>query len=125
MPAAPRPSFLCTILSLLVLASVSHAADWNRFRGPNGSGVSPDKQAAPVKWSDSKNLKWKVTLPGPGHSSPIVVGDRVLVTCWSGYGVEGNRGEQKDLKRHLICIDRKTGKEKWATAVDAVLPYFA
>ena len=69
------------------------ASDWPRFRGPNGSGVSPDEAPAPTTWSDTENLKWKVALPGPGSSSPIVVGQRVYVTCWDGYGVDGQRPE--------------------------------
>lgn len=99
------------------------AADWLRFRGPNGTGVSADDAAPPVEWSESKNLKWKIKLPGPGSSSPIVVGDKVLITCWSGYAADTERsGTQLDLKRHLICIDRHTGKTVWDRSVEAVLP---
>jgi outer membrane protein assembly factor BamB len=106
-----------------VFVSTTHAGDWSRFRGPNGSGVSSDKAATPVKWSDSENLKWKIELPGPGLSSPIVVGDRVFVTAWSGYGVDrSDPGDQENLKRHLVCVDRKTGKELWSKTVDSYLP---
>ncbi|MCA9122656.1 MAG: PQQ-binding-like beta-propeller repeat protein [Planctomycetaceae bacterium] len=99
------------------------AADWTRFRGPNGSGVSQDTATVPTTFSNSENLKWKVRLPGPGSSSPIIVGDRVFVTCWTGYGVDrGNPGDQKDLRRHLICIDRNNGKTIWSKAVEPVLP---
>jgi outer membrane protein assembly factor BamB len=101
----------------------AHASDWARFRGPDGLGFSGDDQKAPVRWSESENLKWKVELPGPGSSSPIVVGDRVFVTCWTGYGLDrGDPGDQANLKRHLICIDRQTGNTIWSKAVDAVLP---
>jgi outer membrane protein assembly factor BamB len=92
-----------------------------RFRGPNGSGVTAD--TAPVKWSPSENLNWKVTLPGPGVSSPIVVGDRVFVTCYSGYGVDRrDPGSMEELQRHLLCIDLQTGTTIWDKAVEAVLP---
>jgi outer membrane protein assembly factor BamB len=68
-------------------------------------------------------LKWKADLPGPGSSSPIVVGDRVFVTCWSGYGTDrADPGDQANLKRHLVCLDRQTGKTIWSQAVDPVLP---
>ncbi|HEY6564914.1 MAG TPA: PQQ-binding-like beta-propeller repeat protein, partial [Pirellulaceae bacterium] len=101
----------------------SFASDWNRFRGPNGSGVSPDSEATPTTWDASNNIRWRVALPGPGSSSPIIVGDRVLVTCWSGYGTDReNPGDQKDLVRHLICFDRSTGKILWDETVEAVLP---
>ncbi len=96
----------------------SFGEDWSRFRGPNGTGVTPD--AAPITWSDSSGIKWKVELPGAGVSSPIVVGDRVFVTCYSGYGAEG--GSMTELKRHLVCIDSESGKTNWTKTVDAVLP---
>ncbi|MCA9014959.1 MAG: PQQ-binding-like beta-propeller repeat protein [Planctomycetaceae bacterium] len=109
--------------ALLMFISSSVQADWMRFRGPNGSGVSDEKQATPAEWSSQKNLKWKVALPGPGSSSPIIVGDKVFITCWSGYGMSRNDpGDQKDLKRHLICLDRKTGKILWDKTVGPVLP---
>ncbi|QDV20399.1 Polyvinylalcohol dehydrogenase precursor [Gimesia panareensis] len=112
------------VFALLMLISSSVQADWMRFRGPNGSGVSDETLATPAEWSSQKNLKWKVALPGPGSSSPIIVGDKVFVTCWSGYGTSRNAppGDQKDLRRHLICLDRKTGKILWDRSVKPVLP---
>lgn len=100
------------------------AADWPRFRGPNGSGIAPDDKPVPVEWSATKNLKWQAALPGPGSSSPIVIGDRVFVTCWSGYADTGERsgGEITALKRHLICVDRTTGKILWDRTVPAKQP---
>lgn len=125
MTRLPRTTAACLFalfISLSLAATVS-AEDWLRFRGPNGSGVSADTAPVPAKWSATENLKWKVALPGPGHSCPIIVGDRVFVTCWSGYGVDrGNPGQQEDLKRHLICLDRKDGKTIWDKSVSAVLP---
>jgi hypothetical protein len=50
-------------------------------------------------------------MPGPGTSSPVFVGDRIFVTCYTGYNVPGKpRGEQADPRRHLLALDRKTGK---------------
>ncbi len=114
------------ILSVLLpgfVSTFSCAADWNRFRGPNGSGISPDNKPVPTEWSDDKNLKWKTPLPGPGASSPIVSGDRVFVTCWSGYATDRERGgDQSELRRHLVCVDRTTGKVLWDQAIAAKLP---
>jgi len=100
------------------------ASDWARFRGPNGNGVSQDTKTMPVTWSATEHLAWKVPLPGPGSSSPIIVGDKVFVTCWSGYGESrsGSPGKQENLKRHLVCLDRKTGKTIWDSTVDPYLP---
>ncbi len=102
-----------------LVAEPVFAADWDRFRGPNGSGVSPDDKATAVSWTPD-DLKWKTDLPGEGVSCPIVVGDRVFVTTYSGYGFEP--GEQEDLTRHLVCLDRKTGKILWDKTVAPVLP---
>lgn len=114
---------LTSTLFALIAASPLVADDWTRFRGPNGSGISGETATTPVEWSESKNLKWKVDLPGPGGSSPIVVGDKVFVTCWTGYGLDQrDPGNQEDLARHLLCIDRATGKTLWDKSVKAKLP---
>ena len=113
--------------SLLFLGSLLFTGvclgDWPRFRGPNGSGIAIDSTQMPIAWSPEKNILWKLKLPGPGASSPIIVGDQVFVTCYSGYGTSrDNVGKIEDLKRHLICVDRKTGKQKWMRTVAAALP---
>ncbi len=112
-----RPVF--AILSLL-LAAEAFAADWPRFRGADGSGIARDA-TPPSTWNDTENVKWKTALPGPGSSSPIVWHDRVFVTCYSGYG-DGGNGAMTALKRHLVCLDRATGKVLWNKAVAAELP---
>ena len=110
-----RQSAVLLAFTLLGITTSVTAADWSRFRGPNGSGVSQDTAAVPTTWSETKNLKWKVALPGPGSSSPIIVGDRIFVTCWSGYGTSREApGEQAALRRHLVCVDRETGKTIWS-----------
>ncbi|MBI1345527.1 PQQ-binding-like beta-propeller repeat protein [bacterium] len=109
------------LVALLASVSLAAAADWPRFRGPNGSGVSADDAATPVTWSPTDNLKWKVALPGEGVSCPIVVGDRVFVTTYSGYGyVRG--GSMQDLERHLVCLNRTSGSILWEKTIPAVLP---
>src|SRR5687768_5166165 len=80
-----------------VAVSVSTAADWPRFRGPGGLGVS-DSANLPVEWDAQKNVRWKTDLPGFGASSPIVVGDRIFVTCYSGYGASGGPVAKKGKK---------------------------
>jgi outer membrane protein assembly factor BamB len=107
-------------LGLVALAS-AQAADWTRFRGPNGSGVSDDAKP-PATWSETKNLKWKTKLPGPGTSSPLILGERVFLTSYSGYGAGGSGGRPEDLKRHMICLDRGSGKTLWSKEVAADLP---
>ncbi len=114
---------LLAVIFLGSLVTNLSATDWSRFRGPNGSGVAGGESALPVEWSETQNLQWKVDLPGPGSSGPIVVGDRVFVTCWSGYGLSReNPGDQQNLKRHLLCLDRKSGETLWERTIEAVLP---
>jgi outer membrane protein assembly factor BamB len=106
------------LLAALAVAAAAPAADWPQFRGPNGSGVS-DEKGLPLEWSATKNVLWKAKLPGPGSSSPIVFGDQVYVTCSSGYGVDRkNPGKLADLKRHLVCVARDSGKVLWTKDVD-------
>ena len=94
-------------MAALVLASSSSGPevhDWPQFRGPNRDGVSPSAKP-PLKWSDSENVRWKISLPGPGSSSPIVVGGRVYVSCYSGYGAHlDNNGDRAALKHHILCF---------------------
>jgi hypothetical protein len=93
-----------------------------QFRGPDGLGICNDKNV-PVKWSETENLKWKISLPGPGSSSPIVYKERIFVTCYSDYGLEDSSpGNPEELKRHLLCINRDDGTIIWDRAIKALLP---
>lgn len=106
-------------LLLSALPLLSHADDWPRFLGPTGSAVVA-KADVPLTWSDTENLVWKAPLPGPGSSSPIVVGDKVFVTCWSGYGDREGATDMTRLQRHLVCLHLADGKTLWNTAVASV-----
>ena len=90
---------------------------WNRFRGPNGTGVSSDPDI-PTTWSETENLSWKTKLPGAGSSSPILTDKFVFVSSYSGYGEPGARqGDEASLQRHFSCIDRKTGDVLWSKTI--------
>jgi outer membrane protein assembly factor BamB len=114
------------LLWILALSFTLHAnragADWLQFRGPGGLGISTEKNL-PTTWSATKNVKWKTELPGAGSSSPIVVGDKIFVTCYSGYGQDNNKtqNEMSALKRHLVCLTRD-GKILWTRDVPTALP---
>jgi len=60
-------------------SSPSQGQEWTRFRGPDGQGIS-DAKTIPIKWTD-KDYNWKVELPGAGHSSPVIWGDKIFATC--------------------------------------------
>jgi len=98
------------LLVQAILAAVSAVgADWTQFRGPAGSGTSSET-GLPTSWSSRQNIVWRTKLPGPGTSSPIVVGKRVYLTCYSGYGLEPGNGEMDKLIRHLVCVEREKGR---------------
>lgn len=78
--------------------------DWPGFRGPAGNGISPSGKP-PREWGNGKNLAWKADLPGAGSSSPIVVGELVIVLCYNG--------TPESLTRQLIAFDKRTGKRAW------------
>jgi outer membrane protein assembly factor BamB len=113
---------ICLLGSTLALISASSLAvgDWTQFRGKGGLGVSTE--TAPLKWSSTENIVWKAELPGPGASSPVALGNRVFITCYSGYGLEPAKGDEKELVRHLLCLDRKTGDTLWHKKFDPKLP---
>lgn len=114
--------WLVGAVALAGLTGTAMAEDWAGFRGPAGAGISRDA-AIPLEWGESKNLRWKAALPGPGASSPIVVGSRVFVTAYSGYGADRqNPGTPQQLQRHLVCLSRTDGKVLWSRGVAAALP---
>jgi len=115
-----RDIFSAWMIPVITATAVS-AADWTQFRGPGGLGISTDK-GVPARWSATKNIAWKAMLPGPGASSPITLGDRIFVTCYSGYGLEPAQGRQQDLVRHLICLSHTEGNVLWHQKFQPVLP---
>jgi outer membrane protein assembly factor BamB len=107
------------------LLSIAHglvAADWRQFRGEGGRGTSAET-GLPVKWSAEENIVWKTALPGFGASSPITVGKNIFLTCYSGYG-QGKQalGEKRDLRLHVLCLDRDRGALKWNKSIPARQP---
>jgi outer membrane protein assembly factor BamB len=103
----------CLGLLALALAAPASAGDWPGWRGPHGDGHADDKDV-PVKWSATDNVAWKTPIPGKGHSSPVVSGDRVfLTTCLE----EDARRPDDPARRLLLCLDRRDGKVLWQKVV--------
>lgn len=97
---------LTLITALSLLAAVASAENWPGWRGPRGDGTSTDKNV-PQQWSATEHVAWKAEVPGLGHASPIVWGDRVFtVSCLP-----------ETEERVLLCYDRRTGKKLWQTTV--------
>lgn len=113
-----RPSRVVgSIVVGLLFANCVQASDWLQFRGPKMSGVAdPDDYV--TTWSSTDNVIWRTELPGPGSSSPIVIGDKVFVTSFRG--VTKNSGDVSGLERILVCVNRSDGKILWQDAVKGV-----
>ena len=90
---------LTTCLGLLVTGAVT-AGNWPAWRGPEGTGVSTEKNL-PLHWSTNENVRWRTPLPERGNSTPIVWGRRVFVT------------QAVEQRRTLMCFDRTNGKLLW------------
>lgn len=85
------------------VADVSFADDdWKQFRGAGGTSVAD--ASLPKEFDDDTNVAWKTEMPGKGASGPIVVGDRVFVTCSGGIG---------ESSLYTVCVDAKSGKKLW------------
>lgn len=109
------------VWTVTLTAFHTSAADWPRFRGPNANGSVSGE--APVRWSATENIRWKIELPGAGSSSPIVSGGKIFLTCYSGYGLDSTTpGDPAALRRHAICIDLETGKTLWSHVAEAQGP---
>jgi len=87
--------------SCLVAVLPGEAQEWTRFRGPNGSGISEAK-TIPTKWSDA-DFNWKIPLPGAGHSSPVLWGDKVFVTS----------ADEQRMKFYVLCLNAPDGRTLW------------
>jgi outer membrane protein assembly factor BamB len=91
----------CLVLAALFVAATTVAlADWPQFRGPLGTGHIPGGQALPAEWSETKNVDWKVALPGRAWSSPVVWVDKIWLTT----------ADEKGNKLTGLCVDANNGK---------------
>ena len=90
---------VCAAALLIARAGAAGPPDWARFRGPNGSGISTATNV-PTEFGPKKNLIWRLDLP-PGHSSPILVGNRVYLTAFRGDALV------------TFAIDRESGRILW------------
>ncbi len=115
-------SVVCLFGGMLAGHGQSAGPDWSQFRGPGARGSSEAK-GVPLNWSDEKNIVWKSTLPGPGASSPITLGTRIFLTCFTGFATSSREpGDMTNLKRHLLCLSLADGKIIWDTDVPAEQP---
>ena len=125
---------------LLSLTTIGFAANWPQWRGPDGSGISNEKNL-PAEWTRTKNIKWKTPIAGRGHSSPIVWGNRIfLTTAIEGEVVPGAKavkhmadgkeflhpdsvGADRKHTFKVIALDRNSGKVLWESVAWEGTPY--
>lgn len=91
------PASICALLCVATLS----AQEWTRFRGPNGAGQS-EATTIPISWQAGDHL-WKAELPGIGHSSPVLWGDKLWVTS----------ADPKSGLRYVMCVSARDGKLLW------------
>lgn len=118
-------------LGFLMAAGAASAEPWPQWRGPQGNGISAEKNL-PVSWSATENIAWKADLPGRSASSPIVWGDRVFVTAQIGQGPSEEMaagapdsnaqvaasGAKYDIHFEVFCFSAKDGKLLWKNRVE-------
>lgn len=81
--------------------------DWPWWRGPSRNGVAASGQKPALKWSETENVLWKAPVPGRGHGSPTIVGDRVFLAT----------ADVANQAQAVLCFERRTGKQLWQTVV--------
>ena len=138
-------TFFSTAIVFAALASgfVSEDENWAYWRGAESRGMAVGD--APLHWSDTENVLWKVAVPGKGNSSPIVWDDRIFVTTaiptgaapkqnaapqaasakqpGRGFNPMGSSGPQAEHSFDVLCYDRKTGKLLWRKTATTAVPH--
>jgi outer membrane protein assembly factor BamB len=138
------PTVTSAAVVLLLVSSIdaqqgrAPAADsWGHWRGPLQTGVAAG--SAPVRWSDTSNIAWKVEIPGRGHSSPVIWGDRVFLTTavptgrdaeasdaaagQGGRRGDGGAGALEEHRFDVLALDRATGKTIWRQTAATAVPH--
>lgn len=120
----------CLSFILLMAASVMALAaesNWPQWRGPTANGVAPQGDP-PVAWSETQNVRWKTRIPGQGHATPVIWGDRIFVLtavplggAQLGRGVSGESAPE--IAFTTLCLDRKTGEVIWQKVSRQQVPH--
>ena len=107
---------------------------WPQWRGPRGTGFAPHADP-PVQWSEVENVRWKIALPGLGHSTPVVWGNYVFLTLSVPYGdalepkysdAPGAHDNLPVTRRHeffVLAVDRRDGSVLWQRSLRKALPH--
>lgn len=102
------PLAIATLFFTTFNLSLHGQSDWLNWRGPNGNGIAASGQTPPVEWDSEKNVIWKTKIPGRGHASPTVVGNKILLAT----------SEKDKQTQSVVCFNRATGNQLWQTVVN-------
>jgi outer membrane protein assembly factor BamB len=130
------PAALLTVVAVATPAgeAVDPRTQWGQWRGPLGTGVAPGADP-PVSWSETKNIRWKTALPGTGHSTPVVWGDRIFVTTAvdaggaapgafrEADGAHDNVPPTRPQQWVLLAVSRRDGSILWQRTLRTALPH--
>ena len=143
-----RKAFCLSLLLIpayaFVPAQAPQHAYWPQWRGPFFNGMA--RGDAPTNWGDTSNIKWKTDLPGKGHSTPVIWGDRIFLTTAiptgkpaaatptptpsdvqgegrRSRGAGGDTSPQPEHRFDVLCLDRKTGKILWQKTAKVAAPH--
>ena len=101
-------SIALAVTTYLLCSPLISQDDWPRWRGPNGNGVAVEGQTPPTSWDEDTNVIWKTKVPGRGHASPIIIGDKIFLAT----------AEESDESQSVVCYDRASGKRLWKTEIN-------
>jgi outer membrane protein assembly factor BamB len=97
----------CLIWIAEVSGGVDPKLDWPGWRGPTRNGIAASGQQLPVEWSESERVVWKTPLPGRGHGSPTVVGERIYLPT----------ADREKQTQSVLCLERRSGRIVWQSEV--------
>ena len=133
-------TLLSLLITLFALSSLAFSApeetlnQWHQWRGPLSTGVAP-RSNPPLHWSETKNIRWKTEIPGKGHSTPAIWGNRVFLTTAIPYGPtqapmghdrHGDHDNFRSIRRQrfqVLAIDRNKGSIVWTKTVANEQPH--
>lgn len=123
----------CVSVALILLTTAAAVnADWLQWRGPFNTGMAAGD--APLRWSDSSNIRWKIAVPVKGHSTPLIVGNRLFLTTAVPTGRRSDVGPNRsragggadaglEHRFEVLAIDRETGKIVWQRTATVATPH--
>ncbi len=125
------PGMLAALLVLTLAAITIRAAEWPQWRGPFNNGMAAGD--APLSWDDSRNIRWKLAIPGRGHSTPVVAGNHLFLTTAVPTGTVtrpparsragGGADDGVEHRFDVIAVHRRTGAIAWRRTATVATPH--